>query len=362
MKAAVCYEFGKPLVVENIEIDAPQAGEIKVRVHACSICHSDVHLIRGEWGNEPPLIAGHEAAGVVDEIGPGVRRFCPGDHVVVTLIRSCGACYFCAIGRPFNCEGTFALQSESRLRNQKGESIAHGLKTAAFAEYCVVDQSQIVKVPEDISMECASLLACGVITGLGSVTNTARVEARSRIAVIGAGGVGVNAIQGAVLCGASMIIAVDIFDEKLDSARNFGATHTINAKNEDVVAGVLALTGNRGVDYAFATVGSPAAIGQAIDMVHRGGTAVVVGMPSNANALFSVNAHHLTDGRRLMGSNMGSTRLLVDVPRLVDLYREGRLKLDELITGRYPLEGINDAIESMEQGEALRNVIVFDQA
>ena len=360
MKAAVCYEFGKPLVVEDVEIDPPKAGEVMVRVRACSICHSDVHLIRGEWGNEPPLVAGHEAAGTVEQTGPGVTRLHAGDRVVVTLIRSCGACYFCTIGRPFNCEGTFALQSESRLRNRNGAPLAHGLKTAAFAEYCIVDQSQVVRVPDDLSMECASLLACGVITGVGSVTNTAKVEARSRVAVIGAGGVGVNAIQGAVLSGASMIIAVDVLDEKLESSRRFGATHTIDARAGDVVEKVRALTGGRGVDYAFATVGSPAAIGQAIDMVHTGGTTVVVGMPSEEEAVFSVDAHHLTCGRQIMGSNMGSTRLLVDVPRLVDLYREGRLKLDELITGRYPLAQINAAIDSMARGEALRNVITFD--
>ena len=360
MKAAVCYEFGKPLVVEEVDIDPPESGEVKVRVAACSICHSDVHLIRGDWGNAPPLIAGHEAAGVIEETGPGVSRVRPGDQVVVTLIRSCGTCYFCTIGRPFNCEASFPLQTESRLRNKDGVSLAHGIKTAAFAEFCIVDQSQVVKIPDDLSMECASLLACGVITGLGSVTNTARIESRSRVAVIGAGGVGLNAVQGAALSGASMIIAVDIRDDKLEAARAFGATHAVNAKTTDVIAEVKALTDGRGVDYAFATVGSPAAISQAIDMVHTGGTTVIVGMPSLNDALFSVDAHQITYGRRILGSNMGSTRLVVDVPRLVDLYREGRLKLDELISGRYPLERINEAIESMERGEALRNVIVFE--
>lgn len=359
MKAAVCYEFGKPLVVEEVEIDPPKAGEVKIRIAACAICHSDVHLIRGEWGNEPPLIAGHEAAGIIEETGPGVSRLRRGDHVVVTLIRSCGSCYFCTIGRPFNCEASFALQTESRLRNKNGARLAHGIKTAAFAEFCIVDQSQAVKVPDDLSMDCAALLACGVITGLGSVTNTARVEARSRVAVIGAGGVGLNAIQGAALSGASMIIVVDVRDDKLEAARAFGATHLVDASSEDVVARVNALTDDRGVDYAFATVGSPTAISQAVNMVHVGGTTVIVGMPSLNDAMFSVDAHHITFGRRILGSNMGSTRLQVDVPRLVDLYREGRLKLEELISGRYPLDRINEAIESMERGEALRNVIVF---
>lgn len=361
MKAAVCYEFGKPLAVEEVDIDPPHAGEVKVRLAACAICYSDVHLIEGDWGGAVPVVAGHEAAGVVDETGAGVTRVRPGDHVVMSLLRSCGHCFYCTVGRPFNCETDFALDTESRLRDSNGVALAHGLHTAGFAEYAVVHQSQVVRVPDELPLDRASLLACGVITGLGSVTNTAQVETGSRVAIIGAGGVGLNAIQGAVLSGASKIIAVDIRDNKLAAAREFGATDTLNAAREDVVAAVLELTDGRGADYAFATVGSPAAIGQAVDMVRKGGTAVIVGMQSNDEVMISINAHHLTKGRQLMGSNMGSTRRLVDVPRLVDLYNAGRLKLDELISGRYPLERINAAIASMQRGEALRNVIVFDQ-
>lgn len=360
MKAAVCYEFGKPLVVEDVEIDPPRSGEVKVRIAACAICHSDVHVVRGEWGGAPPVVAGHEAAGVIDEVGPDVTRVQPGDHVIVTLIRSCGRCVDCAIGRPFNCATAFPIDSEGRLRNKDGVALAHGLNTAAFAEYAIVDQSQVAKVPDTLPLDSASLLACGVITGLGSVTNTAKVESGSQVAIIGVGGVGLNAIQGAVLSGASRIIAVDLLDNKLEAARTFGATHTVNARTEDVVAAVRAQTGGRGVDYAFATVGSSAAMGQAIEMVNAGGAAVIVGLPSRDQATFAVDAHHMVDDRRIMGSNMGSTRLVVDIPRLVDLYREGRLKLEELISGRYPLDRINEAIASMERGEALRNVIVFD--
>ena len=360
MKAAVCYEFGKPLVVDEIDIDPPQTGEVKVRIAACAICYSDVHLIKGDWGGTPPVVAGHEAAGVVEETGPGVTRVRPGDHVVTSLLRSCGFCFFCTIGRPYNCETVFPLDTQSRLRNKEGVALAHGIRTAAFAEYAIVDQSQVVNVSPELPLDCASLLACGVITGLGSVANTAQVETGSLVTVIGTGGVGLNAIQGAVLSGASKIIAVDVLDNKLEAARGFGATYTINARREDVVAAVLALTEGRGADYAFATVGSPAAIEQAVAMVRKGGTAVIVGMPSNEEVMFSVNAHNMTYGRKIMGSPMGSTRLLVDVPRLVDLYREGRLKLDELISGRYPIEQINKALASMQRGEALRNVIVFD--
>lgn len=359
MQAAVCYEFGKPLVVETVEIDLPQPGEVRVRMAACAICHSDVHEVRGEWGGTTPVVSGHEAAGVVERVGAGVTRVKPGDHVVVSLLRQCGECYYCTIGKPFRCEKSFPLDSESRLRNRDGVALRHGIRTAAFAEYAVVEQSQVVAIPKAIPLECASLLACGVITGLGAVTNTAGVETGSRVAVVGCGGVGLNAIQGAVLSGASQIIAIDILDNKLAAAKSFGATHTLNARNGDVVQAVHALTEGRGVDYAFATVGSPRAIEQIIDMTHKGGTAVIVGMPANNEVMFSVNAHHITTGRTITGSPMGSTRLFVDVPRLVQLYQEGRLKLDELITKRYPLAQINEAITSMERGEALRNVIVF---
>ncbi len=360
MKAAVCYEFNQPLVVEEIHIDAPQAGEVKIRISACAICHSDIHLLKGEWGHQPPLVAGHEAAGVVEEIGPGVTEVQTGDHVIVTLIRSCGRCRFCTIGRPFNCAGDFKLDHESRLRNAKGEAITQGIKTGAFAQYAIVDQSQLAKIPEAMPFASASLLACGVITGLGSVTRTAQVKQGSSVAVIGTGGVGLNAIQGAALSGATPIIAIDVLDSKLEAARRFGATETINAERTNVVEAVQDLSDGYGVEYAFATVGHPEAIMQATRMVRKGGTTVIVGMPASDQALFTIDTHFITEGRQVIGSNMGSTRLLVDIPRLIELYAQGRLKLDELISNRYPLEQINEAIASVLRGEALRNVIMFD--
>jgi Zn-dependent alcohol dehydrogenase len=278
---------------------------------------------------------------------------------VVSLLRQCGECFFCTIGRPYNCEKAFPLDTESRLRNQAGLPLRHGIRTAAFAEYTVVDQSQVAAIPKEIPLECGALLACGVITGLGAVTNTAGVETGSRVAVLGCGGVGLNAVQGAVLSGAAQIIAIDVLDNKLAAAKDFGATHTLNAKSTDVVQAVLELTEGRGADYAFTTVGSTSAIEQTVAMIRKGGTAVIVGLPATDAALFSVNSHHMVSGRTIRGSNMGSTRLLVDSPRLVQLYQEGRLKLDELITKRYSLAEINDAITSMERGEALRNVVVF---
>ena len=359
MKAAVCYEFGKPLVIEKVEIDPPKMGEVKVKIGATAICHSDVLLVRGDWGGKTPVVAGHEAAGIIAEVGPGVTNVQLGDRVVVSLLRSCGRCYFCSLGRPYDCEGKFPIDSENRLRNQAGAALIRGIKTASFAEYVAVDQSQVVKVPDDLPLDRACLLACGVITGLGAVVNTVQVPVGSSVVVIGAGGVGLNSVQGARLAGAAKIIAVDVLDHKLEAARIFGATHTINAKSQDAVAAVLALTAGRGADYAFVTVGRSTAIRQANQMIRRGGVEVIVGMPTMADVKFSLDSYDMTYGRTVIGSNMGSTRLSIDVPRLVELYQQGRLKLDELITGRYPLEGINEAIASMERGEAIRNVIVF---
>jgi len=361
MKAAVCYEFGKPLVVEEVEIDPPQAGEVKVRMTATAICHSDIHALRGEWGGKVPVIAGHEAAGVVQEVGEGVTLTKPGDHVVVSLLRACGRCYYCTTGSPYICEGKFALNKESRLRTLNGDTIMHGIQTAAFAEYAIVDQSQTVPIPKEMPLDRASLLGCGVITGLGAVVNTAKVEPNSSVAVIGVGGVGLNAIQGAVLAGAYPIIAIDLLDNKLAAAQAFGATHTINAAQvEKPHRAVRELTAGRGIDYAFVTVGSPIAVTQGFKMIGPEGTLVIVGLPAaDATVTFPVT-HFIWGGpRRIMGSFMGSTRLSVDIPRLVTLYQHGQLKLDELITARYPLEQINEAIEVVEQGEALRNVIIF---
>ena len=362
MRAAVCYEFGKPLVVEEIELDPPQAGEVQVKLAACAICHSDVHLIRGDWGNwstQPPLVAGHEAAGVVAAVGAGVTQVQPGDAAVVSLLRSCGRCFFCTTGQPYYCSGSFALASESRLHNGRGETLNMGISTAAFAEQVVVDQSQVVKVAADMPLDRACLLACGVITGVGAVTNTAEVAPGSSVVVIGTGGVGLNAVQGAALSGANPVIAIDIADSKLAAAREFGATHTINGSDPDVRKAVRGLTQGRGADFVLVTVGAPAAVSQGLRLARRGGTIVIVGMPS-VGATAPLDIGNLAwGGQRVLGSNVGSTRLSVDVPRLAALYQGGRLKLDELITARYPLEEINAAIESMERGEALRNVVVF---
>jgi Zn-dependent alcohol dehydrogenase len=359
MKAAVCYEFGKPLHLEEIEIDPPQTDEVKVKIAACAICHSDIHYIDGAWGGTLPAVYGHEAAGIVTEVGAGVSQVKPGDAVVVSLLRSCGRCFYCAQGDSHLCEGKFALDQSSRLHSKTGSPIVQGMRTAAFAEYVVVEQSQVVRVPDGMALDSASLLACGVITGLGAVTNTAQIPFGSSVVVIGAGGVGLNSIQGAKLAGAHAIIAIDLLDSKLEAAKHFGATHTVNSKTQDAESVVKTLTQGRGADYVFVTVGNARAMEQGIQYLRRAGTLVIVGMPaSGAKSQFEMG-DFAGYGQRILGSKMGSTRLQVDVPKLVQLYEQGELKLDELISGRYPLEEINEAIDAVKRGAALRNVIVF---
>lgn len=359
MKAAVCYQFGEPLVVEEVMIEPPQRGEVRVRLAATAICHSDIHLIRGEWGGQTPIIVGHESSGVVEEIGEGVTLVKAGDRVVASLLRSCGRCDFCLTGASQHCNGSFALNTESRIRNPRGEVIHQGINVGGFAEYAVVDQSQLVRVPDAMSLEHAALLACGVITGFGAAVNTGQVTQGSTVVVIGTGGVGLNAIQGAAVAGARRVIAVDLLDHKLEAAVRFGATDVINASKQDTPGEVQRLTNGRGADFALVTVGSSAAINQSFNMVRSGGTIVIAGLPPFADAVTLPTFSFVVSGKRLLGSCMGSTRLQVDVPILMDHYQRGNLLLDELISQRYPLEKINEALESTERGEALRNVIVF---
>jgi S-(hydroxymethyl)glutathione dehydrogenase / alcohol dehydrogenase len=360
MKAAVCRAFGEPLVVEELELGAPQRGEVRVKIKAAAICHSDVHIIRGEWGGEPPIVAGHEAAGVVEEVGEGVTTVAPGDRVVVTMLRSCGRCVCCTTGYPYQCEGDFALKTEHRMTDAAGDPVGMGLNTSAFGEYTIVDQSQLAPVPEDFPMEQAALLSCGVITGFGAVVRTAKVPFGSSVVVLGVGGVGLNAVQGAVASGAYPIIAVDLLDSKLEAAKQFGATHTIRADEDAPEAAVMEITGGRGADYAFITVGSTAAVEQGFRMIGKQGTEVLVGIPETGAAFSLPAGGFVGSEKRMMGSKLGSTRLAYDIPKHVAAYEEKKLKLDELITNRYPLEEINEAIESMERGEALRNVVVFE--
>jgi S-(hydroxymethyl)glutathione dehydrogenase / alcohol dehydrogenase len=358
MKAAVCYEVNKPLVVEDIVLDPPKQSEVKVKVAATAICHSDIHFFKGEMPQATPFVGGHETAGWVEEVGPGVTGFKKGDPVVLFFVASCGKCKYCLTGHPNRCSSHLPMETETRMHTKKGQNIGMLIMTASFAEYTIVDQSQLVKIPADIPMDKACLLACGVLTGYGAVVNRAKVTAGSSCVIVGAGGVGLNAIQTAALTGAYPVIAVDVSDNKLEAAKVFGATHVINSKKEDAAKAVQALTGD-GADYVFVTVGSAAAISQGIMLSRPGGTAVIIGLPKfTDNAEFSPYLLVRYE-RNIIGSFIGSGDLRLEIPRLVDLYKAGKIKLDELISGRFPLEKINEAIDQVVKGEALRNVIVF---
>ncbi|MBI3732340.1 MAG: alcohol dehydrogenase catalytic domain-containing protein [Chloroflexi bacterium] len=318
MKAAICYEYGQPLVIEEVTLDAPKEGEVRVKIAATGICHSDLHLISGEWRDRqgPPVIAGHESSGTVLDVGPGVTAYAPGERVIVTLIRSCGRCFYCTAGYPQRCETVFPLDRESRLHNQQGQMIRQGLRTGSFAQEVVVDESQLVKMPDDMAFDVAALLACGVITGAGAVLNTAQVKAGSSVVVIGTGGVGLNSIQAARIAGAYPIVAVDILDNKLEMAHQFGATHSVNPKTQDAIAFVRGLTAGRGADYVFVTVGNAKASEQGFAMLRPRGLQVIVGIPeTGATAALPVGA--FVQERMVTGSTMGSTRLGTDVPRLI---------------------------------------------
>jgi S-(hydroxymethyl)glutathione dehydrogenase / alcohol dehydrogenase len=358
MKAAVLYEFGKPLVVEEIDMDPPQKGEVKVKLAATAICHTDIHVIRGELPGPLPCVPGHESAGFVESVGEGVSLVKPGDAVVVSLLNSCGKCENCVAGLPHLCQAQWPLNTGSRLHNKKGQSLAH-MPIATFAEYVIVDESQTVPIPSDVPMDSASLLACGFITGYGAVVNRAKVRPGNSVVIIGLGGVGLSAVQGAVLSGAYPIIGVDVLDTKLKTATTFGVTHTINAKKDDPNKIIRELTSGRGADYVFITVGSSTAIEQAIPMLSIRGTVVMVGLPPVQQTVKFSPVELIRWEKTITTSFMGATRFRTDVPKLIALYKAGRIKLDELISKRYSLSQINEAISSLESGEALRNVIVF---
>ncbi len=360
MKAAVCYETGKPLVVEEVDIDPPEPGEVKVKLAATAVCHSDIHLFMGEIPGKLPVVGGHESAGYIEEVGEGVTTVKKGDPVVCTLMASCGKCRYCLTGLSHLCNAEWPLDTEGRMHNKKGEMLLQAYRIGSFAEYTVVDQSQVVKIPADMPLDRASLLACGVITGFGAVINRAQPEVMSSCVIIGVGGVGLNAVQGAALSGAYPVIAVDISDNKLKAAREFGATHTINSSKVDARKSVRELTGGEGADYVFVTVGSAEVVQQGFAMSAPRGMTVIVGIPNFQDKISFTPFFFIGGERVLTGSFMGTTQLQTEIPKLVELYKAGVLKLDELITARYPLDKINEAIEEVVQGKALRNVITFE--
>lgn len=359
MLAAVCRRFGAPLSIEEVRLGEPGPGEVEVALGACAICHSDIHFIDGAWGGDLPAVFGHEAAGRVVRLGEGVDDLALGEHVVVTLVRACGHCYFCDRQEPTTCDHAFSLAERRVLSDRAGQGLTQGMGTAAFAERVLVHRSQVVAVPADLPFDVASLLACGVITGVGAVTNTAAVPAGASVAVIGTGGVGLNVVQGAAIAGADPIIAIDLVPEKRRIALSFGATAAIDPLVENVPNAVKALTGGRGADYVFVSVGSKTAIEAGMKLMRRGGALVIVGMPANGVVIDLDPTGLAAAGQRILGSKMGGARIASDIPLLVELYRDGRLKLDALVSARYPLGAIDEAIAASRGGAALRNVIVF---
>jgi S-(hydroxymethyl)glutathione dehydrogenase / alcohol dehydrogenase len=357
IKAAVCHAFNEPLVVENVALRAPGAGEVEVTLAACAICHSDISYAHGGWGGALPAVYGHEAAGRISATGPGVTGYRIGDTVIATLIRACGCCPSCATGAPAYCETPYD-RLKGPLSTVDGGPLEHGLSIGAFAEKIVVDQSQIAAIPGDMPLDAACLLSCGVTTGVGSVVNTADVRPGQVVVVIGAGGVGLNAIQGARLAGAARIIAVDMTPEKLATAREFGATDGVLATNPKPWKAAFKAAG-RAADAVFVTVGATAAYDTAPRYLAPKGQLVMVGMPHSGQISSYEPVVIAALGQGFVGAKMGDVVLARDIPWMVDLYQQGRLKLDELVSGRWPLEQINEAIADTISGAARRNVIVF---
>lgn len=356
IKAAVCHEFGKPLTIDTVELRAPVLGEVEVTLKACAICHSDISFAEGGWGGTLPAVYGHEAAGHITALGDGVRGVAIGDPVVVTLIRACGTCPSCASGKPVICET--GSPPAGPLTTADGKPLVQAMNCGAFAEKVVVDQSQIVKIPTTLGMEAASLLACGVITGIGAVVNAAKLRAGQDVVVIGAGGVGLNAIQGARIAGARRIVAVDMSPEKLAIAKDFGATDGVLASEAEPWLAAKAAMG-RGADAVFVTVGIVPVYNHAPKYLAAGGKVVMVGMPHVGEDAKYDPGSMASVGQGMVGSKMGDVVISRDIPWMVDLYEQGRLKLDELVSATWQIEQINEAIADTKTGSAKRNVIVF---
>ena len=364
MRAAVLYEPNTPLRIEDVSLDQPNDDEVLVRVTATGACHSDYHVIDGTWhggGYPMPMILGHEAAGIVEDVGARVRTSKPGDHVILSFAPNCGRCRMCTIGRPNLCNGMISSPGrfpDGTRRHHMGdvEINAFGRGMSSFAEYSVVHESAAIPIDTEVPMTVAALMGCAVMTGVGAVLNTAGVEPGSSVAVFATGGVGLSIVQGAVLANASQIIAIDLLDNKLDYASSFGATHTINASRQNAVEAIRDLTGGIGVDYAFDAIGDARVSRACYDAVRRGGTVVVVGMAPTGTEI-PIPATIAGEEKVVKGCFYGSTRPAVDFKRLIQFYQRGALKLDGMITRTYPLEGINDAFAALARGDNARGVI-----
>ncbi len=360
MRAAVLESSPGHLSILEVSIDNPGPGEVLVRTVAAGLCHSDLHFMEALYPTPLPVVLGHESAGVVEAVGEGVTYVQKGDHVISCLSAYCGSCDYCLTGRLALCNNRAALErpagSPSRI-TMNGEHVHQFMRLSSFSEQMLVHEHALVKISKDMPLDRAALIGCGVTTGVGAVFRTAAVEPGATVAVIGCGGIGLNCIQGARIAGAGRIIAIDLNAKKLELAQEFGATDVINGADVDAVAAVRELT-RGGVEYSFEAIGSKTTAEQSFKMLRAGGTATVIGMiPIGTN--IEVHGVELLAEKKLQGSNMGSNRFRVDMPRYIDLYMQGRLKLDELVSARIKLEDINEGFATMKAGSVARNVIIL---
>ena len=366
-RAAVLTGLEQPLEIrDDIEVEAPHAGEIKVRMAASGVCHSDLSMQNGTMMSAMPIVLGHEGAAVVEEVGEGVTGLEPGDHVIISWVPQCGDCFFCNRDQGYLCENASAalatgglLDGTTRFTSQ-GAPLFQMAASGTFSEVSIIPAIGAVKIPDDVDMKVAALIGCGVLTGTGAAMNTADIKKGDTVAVVGCGGVGLNVIQGARIKGAGEIIAIDMNETKLQMAKEFGATATVNASQTNPVSAVMDMTAQRGADVAFEVIGLGETIDQTITMVRRGGQAILVGVPRmdvmlQLPAFFGVVLAEKT----IKGCWYGSSNVQKDVPKLLDLYKKGELKLDELISREISLDEVNDAFEAMKTGEVARSVIVY---
>jgi alcohol dehydrogenase len=372
IKAAVLNAIGakppfavsKPLVIEEVDLAPPGHGEILVKIGAAGLCHSDLSVINGDRPRPMPMALGHEAAGTVEELGEGVTDLRRGDHVVLVFVPSCGHCAPCAEGRPALCEpgaaanGAGTLLSGARRLTRNGQIINHHLGCSVFAEYATVSRRSVVKIDPELPFDEAALFGCAVLTGVGAVVNTGQVKAGASVAVIGLGGVGLASVLGARAAGARHIIAVDLSDAKLDLAKSLGATHAFNAGNPDCQEQIRTLTSG-GVEFAFELAGSVRALDLAYRITRRGGTTVTAGLPPPTATFALPPVNLVAEERTVKGSYIGTCVPSRDIPRYIELYRQGRLPVDRLMSGRLKLEDINLGFDLLHEGKAVRQVVVF---
>jgi S-(hydroxymethyl)glutathione dehydrogenase/alcohol dehydrogenase len=360
MKAAVFHGAQQPLTIENIEIDDPMPNEVVVKVMASGVCHSDLHFVDGFYPMMAPSILGHEGAGIIEKVGSNVSYVQPGDHVIMCLSVFCGSCERCLSGEPFLCRSPEVRRgrNDAPKYTWNGNPVNQFANLSTYAEKALVHQNAVVKVRDDVPFEAAALIGCGVTTGVGAAMNTAEVKPGSTVAVYGAGGVGLACIQGARIAGARQIIAVDIHESKLATARELGATHIVDASSGDPVEKIKEMVPG-GVDYAFECIGLKKAAEQAFESIRDGGLATVVGMIPVGQKLELEGSVFLRQ-KKIQGSSMGSNRFRVHMPQYVELYKQGRLRLDEMVTRRGELGDVNEFFRAMKAGEVARSVILMN--